>query len=76
MKHDLSGALQRGGAPPPPPPPGEPAVEKVRREVLGEVAVTRGFGATSDGWEFVEATDQAFLNVHPVRRRRSRLTSG
>ena len=38
-----------GRGPPPPPPPGEQGLEKIRREILSELAVPRVSGAGSRG---------------------------
>lgn len=64
--------LSRRG-PPPPPPPGEPGLEKIRREILQELAVPRvgntatriGSGDNGEGWTFIEPTDQVFIDAHP-----------
>jgi len=43
----------------------DPALIKMRRDVLAEFSAPRGYGSTTDGWEFNDHTDESFLAEFP-----------
>ena len=54
----VSSCLKRNGQ-------NDPALVKMRRDVMTELSLPRGYGSNAEGWEFIENTDQSFIDDFP-----------